>query len=733
MAGTEQMGAAPTAAAYLVQTKRDLLTSSLRGFVAFCALVLFGMWAFLSHDVENSPLVVAGLAGTCAGFLAAELMGRAPRLSAVVLVTASMSIILWLAQRSDRPDVIVLLAVPALMAGAFFSPAAAAATGAVGTVAAAITGVGGLEAAAPLVIGVAAWLALRPLHGNLSVFCQQCARATTLSEELQDQRGKLNRTIKDLDASYQLLQHTNRDLILARQEADSLRQLRHSFATNLSHELRTPLNIILGFVNLIYLKPRLYGYPNWAEALLRDLAEVRRNADYLAELVDDVVDLARADAMAMPIRRRVTELRQLMEQTAGMTRSAARDRGLTLGVDCPAALEVHVDPVRIQQVLFNLVTNALRFTANGSVTMAAVVGEDEVTVSVRDTGRGIPGPELALIFDEFHQVGRPKSDPDHGKGLGLAIAKRLVQLHGGRIWAESVVGEGSTFSFTLPLGERPSPRGGHSQPAAPPRLRRKPRVVVIDEDGATTAYLRRRLEAYEFVGAATSDQAERLIAEEQPVAIVTGRPAPGVNAPEPPPEVPPDVLLVECDLPSARWISGQHDFAGVLSKPVSLESLVATIHRFMPPEAATFRVLVVDDDRGFVRLLTRMLESAFGDRCEVAGAYNADTALSRLRAQPPDLVLLDLVLADASGFEVLQDIRREPGLATVPVVAATAATPGEDQLTTEGATFAVTRKGAFRPGELVRLLEAALSETDRSAYLHMPAAQQESPLATPAS
>ena len=234
------------------------------------------------------------------------------------------------------------------MSGVFFGPPLSAA---VGILAAAVSLSHGIAPAlVPAITGVAITLGLRPMHSSLAVFTDHYVRATLLSGELQEQRGKLNRTIKDLDASYQLVEESNRELILARQEADSLRQLRHSFATNLSHELRTPLNIILGFINMICLKPRLYGYPSWTEPLLRDLTEVRRSADYLSDLVDDVVDLARADAMALPIRREVANLRHLIEQTEGMIRSLAATKGLALVADCDSSVEVLVDPVRIEQV-----------------------------------------------------------------------------------------------------------------------------------------------------------------------------------------------------------------------------------------------------------------------------------------------------------------------------------------------------------------------------------------------
>jgi signal transduction histidine kinase len=347
---------------------------------------------------------------------------------------------------NEDPLLAGLTALTVIVAGALFTPTICLGFGLLGS--AGVYLVGGIRApwfalSLPAITGVVAWLAFRPLYGILQLSCQQCARATMLSEELRDQRGKLNRTIKDLDASYQLLQQTNRQLALARREAEELRLLRHNFATNLSHELRTPLNIILGFVRLIYLRPDLYGYSSWREPLLKDLAEIRRSADYLSELVSDVVDLARADAFTMPLQRQMTDLTRLIDESVALARSLAKDKQVTVTAACAPVPEVYVDPMRVQQILFNLLSNAVRFTEAGSISVKSEQQGAEVIVSVADTGRGIPENELTSIFNEFYQVGRPKSDPDTGKGLGLAIAKRLVQLHGGRIWAESTPGQGS--------------------------------------------------------------------------------------------------------------------------------------------------------------------------------------------------------------------------------------------------------------------------------------------------
>ncbi len=711
---------------YVADTKHDVLMRSLQSYLALNGLILFAAWCYLTLHLTSDTLLLGVLAATALLALAFALMKTHPRASAAALLVVSAAAGLVMPPLLHSPQYLVLVILPVIMAGALFTPAASLACGLLASLAA--MRLGGQAFAWPLfaipaLAGVAAWLGFRPLHGILQLSSEQCARATWLSERLRDQRGRLNRTIKDLDASYQLLQQTNRDLILARQEADDLRQLRHRFATNLSHELRTPLNIILGFANLIYLKPSLYGYSSWGEPLLRDLAEIRRAADYLSELVDDVVDLARADAMVMPMQRQPANLRPLIEQAVGLGRSLARGKPVSIVAECGELPEVIIDPVRIQQVLFNLISNAVRFTNAGSITVRAERRDAEVVVSVADTGQGIPAEELVHIFDEFHQVGRPKSDPNLGKGLGLAIARRLVGLHGGRMWAESPgaapsgeagPGPGSTFWFTLPLAERPLSAGGQSTAPKPPEARRKPRVLVMDEDGGTTSYLRRRLEAYEFIQVGGEEQLPAVLAAERPLAVVANRSlttaSPDCISPGLLSRLDESTLLVECSLPSTSWIFGQSDLLAVLTKPVSQQEVLAAVRRCLGDQPGPWRILVVDDDRGFAHLVTRILEAELGDRCEVSAAYTGQSALARMRRHKPDMLLLDLLLPDMSGFEVLAELRRDPGLADLPVVAATAATPGEDQLRAEGAAFSIYRRGPFQPGEVIRLLEAALGE-----------------------
>jgi signal transduction histidine kinase/CheY-like chemotaxis protein len=693
----------------------DLRLPALQGFLVLLAALAFADWVMLIDRPDSLLLLLGGATLSVVVLLAYVLSAAYPRAASACVVALTTLLVLAAAAMGAPPTVLCALALPTLMAGSLLGPAAATAWGAACSAAAvALMGPAPDWSAAmlPLATGVFTWLALRPLHALLGWSWQRSMEATTLAEQLRDQRGKLNRTIKDLDASYQLLQQTNHELAVARQEADMLRDMRHRFATNLSHELRTPLNIIIGFSRLIYRKPQLYGYAHWSEALLRDLGEVQSNAAYLSNLVDDVVDLARVDAMAMPIRRESTDLGRLVRDTVETVRSLAAEKGLALGVDLPGALPLlYLDPQRIRQVVYNLLTNAIRFTERGGITVAATPGDAEVVVAVRDSGRGIPPHELEHIFSEFYQVSRPREEPGAGKGLGLAIAKRLVQLHGGRIWGESTVGEGATFFFSLPLTARTTSRCGPAAVVSLPDGRRKPRVLVVDGDGAMTGYLSRRLDGYEFVQAPGPAALPGLAERERPLAIVADAGGGPDGEPEDWPPLPAALPLLRATLPSSRWLLEQADFRAVLTKPVAEDGLLGAIDAVLT--AATQRrhtLLLVDDDRGFLQLTTRLIEAYAPDRFQLAAAYSGQAALEKARRLRPSLILLDLALPDMSGFEVVRALRQEAETRDIPVVAVTAATPGEDELQASGVTFSLTRRGAFRAGELVALLDTALRE-----------------------
>ncbi|NPV08687.1 MAG: hybrid sensor histidine kinase/response regulator [Anaerolineae bacterium] len=703
-------------------TREEVRQSTFKAFLT--ASTLFAVWGWWHY--YNGPASVpelrwmtlgTGLALLSVCVLAVE-GSRWSRPAYLITVGAAITLCQWM---QIFPHAGYLWALAALVAGALVHPVAGVAAGALGAAVTMSLGAGGLpEASVSVFGGVLVWLALRPLYDLLRRYSAQSLEAVTLAERLRDERAKLNRTIRDLDASYRLMERTSRELALACREADALRDLRHQFATNLSHELRTPLNIILGFSRLVYSHPEMYGYDGWGRELMRDLAEIQRSAGYLSQLVDDIVDLARADALSMPVRREPCDIAALAREAVELVRNLARGRGIAVELRLGEAGEpIAADPVRIRQVLFNLLTNAVRHTESGTVTVMVREEGDEVVVTVRDTGRGIPAAELETIFSEFYQLGQPVHGEEPGKGLGLAIAKRFVQLHGGRIWVESEVGVGSSFHFSLP---RISKSFSSPLPAAAPAYGAKlqPQVLLLGDDGPAGHYLSRRLEGFQFVpvpdlsaGAADGDLARAS-------AVLINRPLSGgdddgterlLNL------LPPHLPVIECCLPTPAWLRDRGLFAEVLTKPVGSDALLAVVHRFVGDKEKA-RILVADDDRGFTRLISRMLNADGPSGLELLTAYSGDEALGKARSQRPDLILMDLLMPGMPGFEAAEAIRADPELSQVPVVAVTAATPGEDRVEASGASLTVLKRGGFSPGELTGLLQHTLEELTRRAPDH---------------
>jgi two-component system, NtrC family, sensor kinase len=240
---------------------------------------------------------------------------------------------------------------------------------------------------------------------------------------------------------------------LERLVAERTRQLENAskhkseFLANMSHELRTPLNAILGFTQV--LQQKLFGEVN--EKQEEYLEDIHTSADHLLELINDVLDLSKVEAGQVKLERASFSLREALERGVVMVRERAVKNGVTLSFEPGSEAElVEGDERRIRQVVFNLLSNAVKFTPQGgSVEVSSAKRNGEVLVSVTDTGPGIAAEDQERIFEEFQQTDIGAEEHE-GTGLGLALSKKLVELHGGRIWVESELGAGSTFTFTLP-------------------------------------------------------------------------------------------------------------------------------------------------------------------------------------------------------------------------------------------------------------------------------------------
>jgi signal transduction histidine kinase/CheY-like chemotaxis protein len=540
------------------------------------------------------------------------------------------------------------------------------------------------------------------------------ARAWQTAVEVRERRAELRRTLDSLMTAHELLERTTRELDLARREAEQAKQAQSRFMANISHELRTPLNIIVGFAEMLCTAPEAYDTPTWSPALRGDLLTIWRNAEHLLGMIDDVLDLAQIEVSKLPILTEPTELTEFIRNTLTTAGALLRDSRLELRVSLPRErVLVELDRTRIRQVLLNLINNAVRHTPSGYIEVGAWHTDEDVTIYVRDTGVGIPEDKLEVIFQEFQRIATPHRE-DSGVGLGLAISKHFVQLHGGLIWAESTLGEGSTFYFTLARLRRPGGVGVHrlqrTRSADPGGEPNDSTVVVACHDPMVPRILARHMEDTDLVATVSFDQTIDAVWRQHPQAVLLAvsdgstLPAAFREAQELVDAIAPyDVPVLVCSFPTERRAGMALGAADVLIKPVVRADVISAIERFCEaPRCA----LVVDDEPDLLSLLSRIVTQRWPG-CRVLTASSGREAVTLAR-QRPDIILLDLLLPGLNGAQVLEALRATPQTADIPVIVVTARGPAEDvDAGQKGQVHLVTRR-SLTAIELVRCLSAVV-------------------------
>lgn len=581
-------------------------------------------------------------------------------------------------------------------------------------------------------------MVMRGIRKHLTQTQHYQAHAVNLVEQARLHQEEVKRLNKSLSLAYSLLRRRTQELAIARQEAEAALRMKEQFAVYVSHELRTPLNIMLGFLEILQRYPEVYGDVQWTPMLRRDIAEIQRSARHLLDLVNDLLDLARIDAVKMPIHREQCRLEDVLSEAVELMRRLLVQKPVQLRLTVEGTLPtLYIDRTRIRQVVLNLLTNASRFTHVGEVHVHAAPRVDEIIISVRDTGIGIAPDQLARLFEDFAQAKQPgQNTAPHGgdgKGLGLAIAKRFVQMHGGRIWAESQLGKGSTFFVAIPMTTvQVASAVRHSHLPTP--LDRQQHLVVVDSDPSAAAYLRRQLDGFRITPAINLEEARRLVLEQHPDAIVynvppdAGEAGRDLGRATPAPIFSEGVPLIQCTLPVGSWLLQGDAFDGWLIKPVESRKLLQTMARYCPPNG---KILLADDDRSFVQLVQRLLQ-AEGNPYQLEWAYSLDEGIEKLTDVRPDLVLVDIALAGNDGRRLAQWFREHdaarlaqfehsnsPHLAmdntslspaatlpphTIPIVAISSFAPGADSDPLRSCSFSLTRKEGFSESELLELI-----------------------------
>ncbi|PWB62679.1 MAG: hybrid sensor histidine kinase/response regulator [Bradyrhizobiaceae bacterium] len=476
------------------------------------------------------------------------------------------------------------------------------------------------------------------------------------------------------------LAHLVDELEVARDAAQEANRTKSSFLANMSHELRTPLNAIIGVTEMLQEDARDLGRDDELEPLQR----VLRAARHLLALINDILDLSKIEAGKMDLHLESFSLAALIEEVVKIMEPMASKNGNTVVVDHAPIDSIHGDQMRVRQMLLNLVSNACKFTSNGTVTISSArrgEGEDgHIEISVQDSGIGMTPGQVEKLFQEFSQADSSTTRKYGGTGLGLAISRRFCQMMGGDITVESELGGGSRFTILLPArmaegGEAPAPvataEAGRQRPAT---TSEDPLILVVDDDRTVREVVARYLEREGFAIALSEGghEALRLARELNPAAVTLDIQMPDLDGwtvlaaikGDPALAHIPVILMTILDEKNRGFSLGAADY---LVKPVERDALVRVLRRISGAVAG--RVLIVDDDEVGRHGLTVALEHG---GWQVTEAGDGQSALERLEEAKPDAILLDLIMPGMNGFEFLEEMRRNDAWQDTPVVIVTA-------------------------------------------------------------
>ncbi|MFZ6183633.1 response regulator [Nannocystis pusilla] len=516
------------------------------------------------------------------------------------------------------------------------------------------------------------------------------------------------------------LQRLNEELSSARDRALEASRAKSTFLANMSHELRTPLNAIIGYTELLQDDASAAG----EREVVRDLAKIHGAATHLLSVISDILDLSKIEAGKMDAHIEPVVFAELAAEVTVALAPLARKNGSAFIVDVdPGVGVLQTDRTWLRQILYNLLSNAAKFTSRGQIHLQARrlvdvdAGLDELRVVVSDTGIGIPPDKIGALFEPFTQADDSTTRRFGGTGLGLAITRRFCRMLGGDITVESVLGQGSSFTVTLParrfvpaVFERPDEWKELAE--VDPPAEGASTVLVVDDEAVVQELMARFLarEGYRVIGARSGAEALRLAREVSPDVITLDVIMPGMDgwavltALKRDPELA-EVPVVVMTIVSDRDVGFSLGASDYLLKPIDRDRLLATLARYRKPSLPA-SVLVVDDEPDIRELLRRLAERA---QWSVREAANGREAIGALRSAIPDVVLLDLMMPEVDGFEVIQTMRAEPGWRDIPVIVITACelTASESEFLHAG-VHRVLRKGSYSQAALLNEVRALL-------------------------
>ncbi|RRS04821.1 response regulator [Aquabacterium soli] len=565
-------------------------------------------------------------------------------------------------------------------------------------------------------------------------------RMRQLRAELEQQAQDLRQRETQSRRLAAELEVVNGEIATKNKLLEEASRLKSEFLSSMSHELRTPLNAIIGFSEI--LKDGMAGELSQQQRIY--LGHVFEGGNHLLSLINDILDLSKIEAGKMELSLETVDLQALLADSLLVVADKARGKRVRLLTELSPSVhdDVKADSRRVRQILHNLLSNAVKFTpSDGSVTVQlarvpreraanAVPGfasgrrtplppgdfHEFVELSVRDTGIGMRPQDLDLLFMPFSQVTSPESRTQEGTGLGLAMVRRLAELHGGAVAVSSEVGQGSRFTVWLPI-HAAQPHQENLEQLQMPQLTLRSTALIIEDDDRAATMMRLQLESLGFQTRRALSAEDALVLSEHfvPELITLDIRLPGMDGWEflqrmkaiPRwAQVPVVVVSVEGD---GRMLGYSMGVSLVLQKPLTMEDLKRGLEHLgmarNTPRHTT--VLVIDDDAQSVERVAEPLNHL---GCVVLRAYGGSEGISLARRFNPDLIVLDLEMPEVSGFEVVDALKGDPASARIPVMVVTGRDLTlRDRQRLSGGLFELVNKTEFDQGRFIGEVQRALS------------------------
>jgi signal transduction histidine kinase/CheY-like chemotaxis protein len=557
-----------------------------------------------------------------------------------------------------------------------------------------------------------------PGHGEVSVlidaFNEMMGQIEGSEEDLRRAHDELELRVEErtaeLVAAKRELEEYSSSILRAKEEVERSSKFKDQFLSTMSHELRTPLNAVLGFSEM--LTAERYGPLN--DRQRRYVSHIHTGGTHLLRLINDILDISKIEAGRLQLTLETVPVNATFAEVADALQPLLDKRSQLLTQDCSPHLSVLADGVRFRQILMNLLGNAIKFTPDGG--RIALKGRRQgnlIRVEVRDSGPGIPPEEQERIFEAFHRL-RQVDKAAEGTGLGLAITRSLVELHGGKLGLESTLGAGCCFYFTLPAAISIVPTPVHHSDVDS-GVRNPGRILVIDDDHAGAQLLESQLSSvgYDVVLCEQPTRAVEMAATLQPAAITLDIVMKPVNGWEVLSNLKDDartreipvVVVTILDQKSTGASLGADEY---IVKPVERATLLDAVERCLRhprQERAPHSILVIEDDPPTREFIAEVLGR---QGYVVTVAADGSQARVHLHTALPDAVVLDLILPDISGLQLLAEWRADPRTADLPVLVLTSKdlAPDEKNYLHHHAEAFFSKQDAWE-GSLIRSIERA--------------------------